>query len=58
MADVAHDPRPRNFRWYRENFPLYCAAVALAFAGASRMWATALDDIPARPPFVNFHVDR
>jgi hypothetical protein len=38
MADVAHDPRPRNFRWYRENFPLYCAAVALAFAGASRLW--------------------
>jgi hypothetical protein len=45
----------RKFRWYRKNFPLYCAAVAPVFAGASRLWATALDDIPARPPSVTFH---
>jgi hypothetical protein len=49
---------PRKFRWHRKNFGLYCAAVAPVLAGASRLWATALDDIPARPPFVSFLVDR
>jgi len=48
----------RKFRWHRGNIRLYCAAVAPAFAGASRLWATALDDIPARPPFVKFLVDK
>jgi hypothetical protein len=44
----------RKFRWLRGNFRLYCAAVAPVLAGASRLWATALDDIPARPLFVTF----
>jgi hypothetical protein len=33
---------------------IYCVAVAPVLAGARRVWATALDDIPARPPFVTF----
>jgi hypothetical protein len=53
MAD-RHAFTGRKFRWHLENFGLYCAAVALAFAGAYRLWATALDDIPARLPFVSF----
>jgi hypothetical protein len=46
----------RKFRWNRGNLWLYCTAVARALCPRERLWATALDDIPARPPFVGIKV--
>ena len=48
-----------KFRWYRENFGLYIAPRSRRpLPARAALWATALDDIPARPPFVKFLVDK